>query len=312
MNVSKTSLSIATKLIILVVFTVVVLLLANIIFVYIIKYINNENIFVHITTFIQHTSIYMVFIDYWPILLIINSLALMLAIIGALFTSKLIKKTYFNQVTQELTSIYDYTDVLQTNNHEFMNQLHTILGMLEIKAYSELRTYIQKISSTHQETTSYITKHIANPVLSGFIIGKIKKANELGIELILSDDSYTSKNLIDLESTTRIILILGNLITNSFEALEQKTSDEKIVFLTLRTFEKHLLVIVEDSGTGIDKNILPKIFTPKASTKGANRGLGLYILKQTVNELNGSIEVDTKLNEGTVFTVKLNLQARGD
>ena len=141
-------------------------------------------------------------------------------------------------------------------------------------------------------------------MLAGFIVGKINRAKELDIEFILSDDSYISGTCISTELAHKIILVLGNLITNAFEVLSG-VEKEKIVFLTIRTFESELLLIVEDSGLGMSEKQLETIFQKGVSSKGSNRGLGLYLVQQTVEELNGTIEVDSKEGEGTIFTIKL-------
>jgi two-component system sensor histidine kinase AtoS len=62
---------------------------------------------------------------------------------------------------------------------------------------------------------------------------------------------------------------------------------------------------VADTGIGISKENLDKIFEPYFSTKDTGTGLGLAIVKKTVDDHNGAIAVESNLNEGTKFTVKL-------
>ncbi len=221
---------------------------------------------------------------------------------GSIITFR--KKNEIEAMAQELTGVRNYADALRANNHEFMNKMHAVLGMIQMEAYDDLRKYIKEISTYRQEEILYVTKHIENQVLAGFIVGKINRAKELDIEFILSDDSYISGTCISTELAHKIILVLGNLITNAFEVLSG-VEKEKIVFLTIRTFESELLLIVEDSGLGMSEKQLETIFQKGVSSKGSNRGLGLYLVQQTVEELNGTIEVDSKEGEGTIFTIKL-------
>jgi len=68
---------------------------------------------------------------------------------------------------------------------------------------------------------------------------------------------------------------------------------------------------VKDTGIGIPKDKLPKIFDQFYRVKGMNgtpvegSGLGLSIAKKIVNAHSGTIEVDSELGEGTTFTVRL-------
>ena len=66
-----------------------------------------------------------------------------------------------------------------------------------------------------------------------------------------------------------------------------------------------LLLIVQDSGPGIPKDIREAIFEKGFSTKGKGRGLGLYHTKQLILSLGGEIFVESQVGKGSCFTVKL-------
>ena len=63
--------------------------------------------------------------------------------------------------------------------------------------------------------------------------------------------------------------------------------------------------MVEDSGPGIPENKLETIFEKGYSSKGPRRGIGLFLIKQTVTHLKGTIEVESTVGEGTTFTIRL-------
>ena len=65
------------------------------------------------------------------------------------------------------------------------------------------------------------------------------------------------------------------------------------------------MVMVEDSGPGIPENKLETIFEKGYSSKGSRRGIGLFLIKQTVTHLKGTIEVESTVGEGTTFTIRL-------
>ncbi|HTQ52144.1 MAG TPA: HAMP domain-containing sensor histidine kinase, partial [Candidatus Acidoferrales bacterium] len=64
---------------------------------------------------------------------------------------------------------------------------------------------------------------------------------------------------------------------------------------------------VRDNGPGISPEVLPKIFQPYFTTKGARQGtgLGLSIVQRLIKEGRGALHVHTKLGEGTTFTIYL-------
>jgi signal transduction histidine kinase len=68
-----------------------------------------------------------------------------------------------------------------------------------------------------------------------------------------------------------------------------------------------LMISVRDTGSGIPPEILPKIFQPYFSTKGARQGtgLGLNIVQRLIKEARGALHVHTEVGRGTTFTVYL-------
>ena len=70
---------------------------------------------------------------------------------------------------------------------------------------------------------------------------------------------------------------------------------------------KTLTIIVEDNGEGIPPQKIEKIFDMfyRASRNSNGSGLGLYIVKEIVNKLGGTIDVESEVNKGTKFIVKI-------
>ena len=63
------------------------------------------------------------------------------------------------------------------------------------------------------------------------------------------------------------------------------------------------IITCEDTGRGISNTLLPVLFHKNVSTKGNNRGTGLFLIKQALEFYDGEIEIDTEEGEGTIFTV---------
>jgi len=60
---------------------------------------------------------------------------------------------------------------------------------------------------------------------------------------------------------------------------------------------------VKDNGRGIKKEDLSKVFTPYFTTKSTGTGIGLFLVKQIVENHNGTISFETKENKGTTFSL---------
>ena len=102
----------------------------------------------------------------------------------------------------------------------------------------------------------------------------------------------------------QITQMLLNLILNAFQAMEGKGG-----ILTVKTSfdDRNLYLHVRDTGCGISEEHRARIFDPFFTTKESGRGtgLGLAIAAQVAEDHQGSIRVDSRLGEGTAFTVKL-------
>ncbi len=106
-----------------------------------------------------------------------------------------------------------------------------------------------------------------------------------------------------------LIQLFLNLIQNAFHAMP----DGGVLSLSCKAHQKGPkkwgVWIIEDTGIGIEKAYLAKIFDPFFTTKepGMGTGLGLSICYSIAKELGGTLEVDSKLNHGTRFTISLPL-----
>ena len=77
------------------------------------------------------------------------------------------------------------------------------------------------------------------------------------------------------------------------------------------TFDSYAVVRVSDTGPGIQREHLEKLFHPFFTTKKDGSGVGLSMAKKIVDSHRGLIDVESRLGEGTEFTVRLPIVARG-
>ena len=83
------------------------------------------------------------------------------------------------------------------------------------------------------------------------------------------------------------------------------TKKDKELSLGVYSRPNELLIIVKDTGTGIEEELKDKIFEKGFSTKGEGRGIGLYHTKQLITSLGGRISVESEVGIGSCFMVNL-------
>ena len=179
-----------------------------------------------------------------------------------------------------------------------------------MKAYDELKTFTQEVAYNRQSEVNFVVTRLHDITLSGFILGKISRSRELDIDFTLTEESELHNDL-EVPSVHDLVLIVGNIVENAFDALEN-FDGERIVNLSILDFDKEIVITVEDSGPGMDDEALKNIFTRGYSSKGSGHGYGLYLVKQSIDNLEGTIEVESSEGEGTTFTVRLPIKRDGE
>jgi response regulator of citrate/malate metabolism/nitrogen-specific signal transduction histidine kinase len=220
-------------------------------------------------------------------------------IVGAIATFR--DKTEIEQLAEELTGVRLYADALRAQTHEFMNKLHVILGMVQLGLYDRLSDYIERIANQQQTESESITSQIKHPVLAGFILAKISHAREEGVDLLLATDSY-SPDPQNEEMIHDLITILGSLIANALDALDERFDKRIFVSITYQELEELLVLQVRDTGLGFREEKIKEIFIKGYSTKGENRGIGLYLIQRNVEKWNGKIELLSSASNRSYFT----------
>jgi signal transduction histidine kinase len=101
--------------------------------------------------------------------------------------------------------------------------------------------------------------------------------------------------------------VLLNLTRNALEAMPKGG----VLTLAAAAHDGTLVLTVEDTGSGIPSDVLPRIFEPYVTTKARGTGLGLAIARRIVEAHGGRIEATTREGRGARFTVALPLDGRG-
>ncbi|MEX1240288.1 MAG: PAS domain-containing sensor histidine kinase [Cyclobacteriaceae bacterium] len=121
------------------------------------------------------------------------------------------------------------------------------------------------------------------------------------------DLDFSAERLLIQSDENLLRNIFVNLITNAIKFSPGKNA----VSVVVRACDEHVQFTIQDQGLGIEEKDLAKIFEP--FHRGANvekimgTGLGLPIVKKAVETLGGTVDVESKPGQGTLFTVKLNI-----
>lgn len=155
-----------------------------------------------------------------------------------------------------------------------------------------LATRTRQLKATFENLNTFLAE----------IISLIKP--ELEAKNISLREAYQEvpKNFIDKDYLKQAIL---NLIKNAIEAMEKSS----LKVLTIRTWYDTVrdanAIEIEDTGCGIPSDQIQKIFEPYYTTKEYGTGLGLTITYKIIKEHDGEIQISSKPNEGTRFTIFL-------
>ena len=235
--------------------------------------------------------------------LVVTIVAILIELAVCATISKKIKKEFL-RFTEDFEGTKFLVDSMRANNHDFTNKLHVILGLIQIGEYEKAQNYIQNISIIQRETVTFVMRNIENPSLAALLIGKIARASECNVKFSLKENSTYKEKDIDIPSEA-LVTITGNLIDNALDAMNRSHKECKDLSIGIYSKPGDLLLIVQDSGPGIPKDIREAIFEKGFSTKGKGRGLGLYHTKQLILSLGGEIFVESQVGKGCCFTVKL-------
>jgi signal transduction histidine kinase len=102
--------------------------------------------------------------------------------------------------------------------------------------------------------------------------------------------------------------VLLNLVLNGMQSMPHGGS----LTLEAKVSRGDMVVIVADTGDGISKDVLPRIFEPYFTTKTKGAGLGLAIARRIVEAHGGTLTVDSTIGQGTRFQITVPVLARNN
>ncbi len=213
-------------------------------------------------------------------------------------------KTEMVRMAEELTGTKYMLDTMRALQHEFKNKMHVILGFLEMGSPEEAREYILGTTLVSEEAVSAVAKLVPMPDLAALLIGKIMRARELGIRLMVKQDSFFKEKEGGLPSES-FITIIGNLVENAMDELNSNTCKVKEIELGLYVDENSTIITCDDTGGGIPEDILIRLYDRSTTTKGKGHGIGFSLIREITDAYEGVIHIDTEPEMGTSIEISL-------
>jgi len=214
--------------------------------------------------------------------------------------------------------------------HDFNTILTTISGYTELTIQeadedSPVRDYMTKLSSATSKAESVINQMLtfSKQITHEKISVKIEKVFREAMQFVRTalpyniylEEETSSINGYILADPTQLFRVFLNIATNSIQAMER---DGGILGASLREslIDSRRFAEVEfrDTGPGIEKSILDRIYEPFFTTKetGKGTGMGLSVAHGIITELGGDIIVESSPGKGATFVVRLPVYLEND
>lgn len=186
---------------------------------------------------------------------------------------------------------------------ESLDEMHGMIDMME-NAMLKLDRYIKDLHDYYNIRRGELNiakvdfKDIISDIRDLYDI--TSKVNNVKFEITLDENGDFRSDSISIK------IIINNLLSNAFK-YQRVDSEEKVVRLKISTDSRQAEIIVDDNGIGIPDSSKEEVFKMfyRGSSTEVGSGFGLYNVKDALNKINGKIEMESKVNEGTEFKVTI-------
>ncbi|ROP59550.1 two-component system cit operon sensor histidine kinase CitA [Enterobacter sp. BIGb0383] len=224
-------------------------------------------------------------------------------LLGAIISFR--SKDEIATLNAQLTQIKQYVESLRTLRHEHLNWVSTLNGLLQMKEYDRVIAMVQGEAKTQQALIDSLREAFADRQVAGLLYGKVQRARELGLSMVIVPGSQLRQLPEGLDST-EFAAIVGNLLDNAFEASLHTSQENRVVELFLSDEGDDVVIEVADRGCGVPESLCEKIFEQGVSTRTdepGEHGIGLYLIASYVGRCGGTITLEDNDPCGTLFSI---------
>ena len=234
-----------------------------------------------------------------PVLLGAVCVIALMAIWGAIIDIREALRTRRRMRTiHELKTTNDQMDALnlqlRAQRHDFINHIQVVYSLLEMNESGEAADYLERIYSQLRPVGRVLRTKVT--AFNALLQAKSADCEERGIQLDL--DIRTTLEGLPVPPW-EICCIIGNLVDNAMDAID--SAKDGRIRLEVRETLRQFTFSIQNNGPVIPEELRESIFEAGVSTKGEGRGMGLSIVRRTLEEFGGTIMLDP--GEETCFTV---------
>ena len=190
---------------------------------------------------------------------------------------------------KDIKSIHDSADIIERNGNRLLGLISQLLDISKVQAHAAQPDW------RNGNIVAYLDMLVENYQLL---------ANEKGIELTYAPENRSVKMNFVSDYVQKVV---GNLLSNAIKF----TPKYGRIYMTTRCKDGQFVLTVADNGCGIALKDQPHIFGPFYQAEGTQSeqspgtGVGLFLVSQIVDSLDGTVGVESAPGKGSVFTVTL-------
>ena len=191
-----------------------------------------------------------------------------------------------HDLEQTNTQMDNLNHTLRAQRHDFLNHLQVVYSLMEMNEYGEATDYLEKVYGDIRAVSSFLSTR--STAVNALLKVKAGACAQENINLQLDIKSPLDGLPMPAWEFCRV---LGNLIDNAMDAARH--ADKPQISLSIAEDIRAYLFTIENNGAVIPEELLSSIFEEGVSTKGENHGMGLSIVKGTLEPYGGNARCES-------------------
>ena len=206
-----------------------------------------------------------------------------------------------HEIRNPLVAIKTFTQLLpeRFDDSEFREHFLSVTAG-EVDRIASLVTELLDFARPSQPK---LNREDLNQIVEKMMLLVDTESHKKNVQIIRNFNDFLPPVVLDREQIKQVLL---NVLLNAVDA----TPEDGTIFVETAPIKKngsldYVQIVVKDTGRGIPEDDLDKVFTPFFTTKHEGSGLGLAISHQIIQEHQGTIEVESTINQGTTFRINI-------
>jgi signal transduction histidine kinase len=236
-----------------------------------------------------------------------------------------IQEEMLREKNEELTKINKELDsFVYSVSHDLRSPLTSILGLVNVakmdqtndkeairKYFGMIEQSVLKLDETLREILDYSRNARGELIITEIDLGHLIRNASEQLKHIQGYDEMKIQLNIDghaafYSDVYRLSVILANLMSNAIKYRDESKSNQ-FIDINATITPLHLMIVIRDNGIGIHPEYLRNVFNMfyRATDRSQGAGLGLYIVKEMVEKLSGTIIISSDLGKETLISITI-------